>query len=75
MQRDQSLVNPGVKTDQHPARLATDIFNRMPISLWDVTDIASVQLLGSKSTVRSEQRYTQIAIDDVLLLIGVWMPM
>ena len=46
------LVGSGVKADQHPARLATNVFNRVPVSLRDVTDIAGVQLLRSESTVR-----------------------
>ncbi len=69
------LVSSGVKTDQHPARLATDIFNRVPITLWDVTDIAGVQLLRSKSTVRAKHRHAEIAFDYVLPFIGVWVPM
>src|SRR5206468_10094973 len=36
------LINSGVKTDQQSTLLAPNVFNRVPISLWNVTDIASV---------------------------------
>src|SRR6266498_2338868 len=51
------LVISGVKTDQHPTRLAADIFDRVPKSLWNITNIAGVQLLRAKSTVRPEHCY------------------
>ena len=69
------LINSGVKTDQHPARLAPDVFNRVPIALWNVPDIAGVQLLRSKSTMRAEHRHAEIAFDYILPFIGVRMPM
>ena len=46
------LVSPRVKTDQYPTQLATDVFNRVPVSLRDITDIAGLKLLCSESTVR-----------------------
>src|SRR5436190_21826189 len=51
------LIHPGVKTDQQPTLLAPDVFNRMSISLWDVSDIAGVQLFRPKSTVRAKHRH------------------
>jgi hypothetical protein len=69
------LINPGVKTDQYPTLLDPDVFNRVPIALWDVTDIARVQLLRSKSTVRAEHRHAEVAFDCIMPFIGVWMPM
>src|SRR6266496_4036784 len=69
------LVRSGVKTDQHPTGLVTDVFNRMPIALGNVSDIAGVQLLRSKSTVRAKHRHAEVAFDYVLPFIGVWMPM
>lgn len=68
------LINSGIKTDQHPARPVPDVFNRVPIALRDVTNIASVQLLRSKSTVRAEHCHAEVALDYVLPFIGVWMP-
>src|SRR5439155_1359353 len=69
------VINSGVKTDQHPTRLAPDVFNRVPIALWNVPDIAGVQLLRSKSTMRAEHRHAEIAFDYILPFIGVRMPM
>src|SRR5262245_53314033 len=69
------LVSPGIKPDQHPTRLATDVFNRVPVSLRNVTDIAGMQLLRSESTVGPEHRHAEIALDYVLPFIGVGMPM
>ena len=68
------LVRSGVKTDQHPTGLVTDVFNRMPIALWDVSDIAGVQLLGSKSAMRAEHRHAEVAFDYVLPFVGIWVP-
>src|SRR5437868_11471991 len=42
------LVSPGVKSDQHATPLVTKVFNRVSVSLRDVTDVASVQLLRSE---------------------------
>ena len=69
------LINSGVKTEQHPTPLAPDVFNRVPIALWNVTDIARVQLLRSKSTMRAEHRHAKVAFDYILPFIGGWMPM
>src|SRR5207244_3266268 len=69
------LINSGVKTDQHPTRLAPDVFNRVPIALRNVTDIAGVQLLRSKSTMRAKHRHAEVAFDYILPFVGVWMPM
>ena len=69
------LINSGVKTDQHPTRLSPDVFNRVPIALWDVTDIAGVQSLRSKSTMRAKHRHAEIAFDYILPFVSVWMPM
>ncbi len=69
------LVISGVKTDQDPTRLAADIFDRVSKALWNITNITGVQLLGAKSTVRSEHCYVQVTGDGVLPFIGVWMPM
>src|SRR5262249_21140222 len=68
------LVNSSVKTDQDPTPLATDVFDRVPIPLWNIADIAIVQLFCSKSTVRAEHRHAQITLYNVLPFVGVWMP-
>ena len=51
------LVISGIKTDQYPTRLAADILDRVPKSLWNITNIAGVQLLRSESTVRPKHRH------------------
>jgi hypothetical protein len=68
------LVISGVKTDQDPTRLAADIFDRVPKSLWNITNITGVQLFGAKSTVRPKHCYVQVTADYILPFIGVWMP-
>src|SRR5437016_249508 len=69
------LINSGVKTDQHPTRLPPDVFNRVSIALWDVTDIAGMQFLRPKSTVRAKHRHAEVALDNILPFIGIRMPM
>src|SRR5437667_1527142 len=68
------LVNACVKSDQHPTGLVTNIFDRMPVTLRDVADVPRMKLLDAEATMRTEHRHGQIAIDDVLPLIRVGMP-
>src|SRR5437879_11868109 len=65
------LVSRGVKSDQHATPLVTKVFNRVSVSLRDVTDVARVQLLRSKSTVRAEHCHAEVAFQNVLPLLGV----
>ncbi len=69
------LINSGVETDQHATLLAPDVFNRLPIALWDVADITSVQFLSAKAAVRGKHRHAEVAFDYILPFIGVGMPM
>src|SRR4051794_30726835 len=46
----------------------------MAVALRDVADIALLQLLDAVAPVRAEQGDTELAVDDVLPLVGIRMP-
>src|SRR5439155_9304757 len=68
------LVNACVKSDQHPTRFATNIFNGMPIALRNVADVAGLQLLDLEAAVRTKHCHAEIAVDDVLPFVCIRMP-
>ena len=64
------LLNP-IKT-RHGC--VADVFDRVSVSLRDVADVALLQRLGPVTTARAEHRYADLALDDVLPLVGRRVP-
>src|SRR6476646_8348684 len=46
----------------------------MPVTLWNVTDVSSVQEFRPKTAVRAKHGHAHIAVDNVLPFISVRMP-
>ena len=63
-----------VESDQHAARLGTHVFNRVPVPLRNVTDVAFGEGLGPVPAVRAKHRDADIAVDDVMPFVGGRVP-
>src|SRR5262249_41505620 len=68
-------VNACVESNQHAALLVADVFDRMSVALWDIAYVSLRQGLGPVAAVGTEHRHTDFALDDILPLVGRWMPM
>ncbi len=68
------LVVARVEADQDAAGLVADVLDRVAVALGDVADVALVERLGPVAAVRAEQRDADLALDDVLPLVGGRVP-
>src|SRR5262249_50026201 len=50
------------------------ILERVPIPLWSVADVALLQRLHPVAPAGPKQRLADLAFQDVLPLVGVWVP-
>ena len=54
--------------------LVADVFDRVPVALRDVADVAFVERLGPVAAARAEQRDADLPLEDVLPFVGRRVP-
>ena len=69
------LIGSGVESNQNATRLVAHIFDRMAVTLRNITDIALPQCLDPEATVRAKHGDGNLTVNDILPLIRVGVPM